>query len=283
MAGRSAVVVDRVGPGDDLQAHRRAVRPTGRPPAGRARRDVHVPRRGGPGRRLAGARVVVAARCSASTCVGVADPGLVAALGVLGQAAERPDAGQGDAALPLPGRQVVHGDLADRVPASRRPAAAGASSSSPSSTAYAVEHRLGVLGQQVVPGVGRRAARVGDGEPAAGGARSVITYSRPSPAHVRRRPRVHALLDDGQRRRRQVAAAQVGEPEVVARRGARGALTTSQRPSVETDTRSSWSCPGPPRRPARRPRRPSRPGAARPAGGTAPRRAGTTAGGSRRT
>ena len=109
---------------------------------------------------------------------------------------------------------------------------------------------------------------------AAGASRSVKTYSRPS-RPGRSEVWASSTVNLGQGRPGRVARGQVGDPHVLARRGADGA-GDDQPAAVHADAGpvDRRSCPGPRRRRARPCPVRCRPCAGRRGGGTAPRRPG---------
>jgi hypothetical protein len=109
----------------------------------------------------------------------------------------------------------VHGELADAVPGAR-----GQQQRVGQLAAVqdheALEHRLVVLGQQVVPGLVARVGGVGHREPPAGRVAVGEDVGAAVPADVQRGLRVDVLLDDGERGSCEVGRREVGDPQVVA-------------------------------------------------------------------
>jgi hypothetical protein len=109
-------------------------------------------------------------------------------------------AGHGHGAAPLAAGQVVHGDLADGVPGP-----GGQQQRWPGLPAVedgeVLQHRVGVLADQVLPAGRVGMAGVGHRQPSPGRA-GVGEYIHPAvPADMDAGPRVHALLDRAQRGR----------------------------------------------------------------------------------
>ena len=168
--------------------------------------------------------------------VGVGEPGLVAAFRARADAAHRARPRQRHRTGPRPRGQVVHADLADRVPRPQRqqlafPRAVSAVDSAvdrgPVQDRVPLEHGLRIGRNQVPPGVRARVGRVGHRQPPPGRVQVGEHVQPPVPAHPGPGPRVHAFLDraqrrDGQRGATLVGLSQVGDPQVVARFGAAG-------------------------------------------------------------
>ena len=168
-----------------------------------------------PGRQLPGGRVV-AEHDRRRGVVGVAEPRLVAALRPLGDPAGRSDPRQLEPAQPLAGGQVVHRHLAHRVPH------AGDDQHRPGQVVedrVAAQHRGGVLGEQVAPAVRPRRGRVGDAEPPARRLQVGEHVEPAVPADPGRGLRVEPDHERDKHRGRGVAGGQVGDPDVLPRRG----------------------------------------------------------------
>ena len=233
----------------------------------------------------AGPRVVVLDRRRRHV-VGVAEPRLVAALGTLDDAADRARArAAATSPVRLAGRQVVHGDLGDRVPGPGRQ----------QHRVRRARRRRGPRSRRAPPpgpaGPGRASARPSGAAGSVtqtrprGASRSVKTYRRPSrPTST---PVCASTSTWTGTQRRRVAAGDADRSAI--HRSLRGAVpsaadTTSQRPSRDTDDAEvlgRLAALAEDEHVGRRGRR--RAGAARPGGGTAPRRPGPGPAASRRT
>ncbi len=169
---------------------------------------------GGPERRLAGAGVV-ALDARRRGVVGVAEPGLVAALGTLADAADGAQPGSRHLADALAGDQVVHRDLADRVagPADEhdRPVEAV-------EDREVRQHGLVVLRDQVAPVLEPRVGRVGHADAGTRGLPVGEDVQAAVAAEVQGALGVDALLDDDQFGRGVGGRLEVRHPQVVARR-----------------------------------------------------------------
>ncbi len=183
----------------------------------------------GPHGHRPGARVVVIDG-ERRGVVGVAEPGLVAALRPLADPAGAaqpagvpggPGTGQLQPAGRRPGGQVVHGDLADRVPGpgrqQHRPAQPGTVQDGVTG-----EDRHRVLGDQVAPVLLAGLRRVGDRQPSPRRTGIGEHVQAAIPPRVQAGPGVHALLDGPQVRRGRAGCGQVGQPQVITGRGALG-------------------------------------------------------------
>ena len=232
--------------------------------------DLDAARRGGPGGHR-GIPRVEPQHHRGRRVVGVDEPRLVPALGPLAGSARGAQAGQRHLARPLAGGQVVHGDLAERVPG---PAGQQdrAVQLGPVQDGVSAQHRLGILADQVAPGGRDRAPRVGGvrhRDPAARRAVVGEHVEPPVPADPDAGLGVDPLLDHPEVGRGGIGFGQVGDPQVVARRGAprrrddqpppvpadRDAVVVGLVPALAEDEHVLV-------------RRARRPGAGRPAGGT---------------
>ena len=230
MAGRGWPGGSALGAGtDDEHADLGAVRRGERHLAGA--HVWHPDRAGrlGPEGDLAAARVVTVDHRRRGV-VGVAEPGLVpafrpgadAAGGAQPRGATRvAGTGQRQRAGPFTGGQIVHGDLADRVPGpggdQYRPSEPGAVQDG-----VVAEDRRRILADEVTPAGRLRVGRIGHRQPAPRRARIGEHVQPAVPAHVQAGPGVHALLDHLQHRLTRRGGGQVGQPDIVARRRALG-------------------------------------------------------------
>ena len=177
---------------------------------------------GGPGRcrpRVKGAREgVVAEDHRGGRVIRVAEPCLVPALGPFPDPADGPDPGQFKRGHEFPAGQVVHADLADRVPGARHDEN-GPRQFIAVEDRVAAQHRRRVLGDEVPPAVGTGRGRVGDADPAARRVQ-VGEHVQPSvPSDPRGGHRVAPHHERHEHRGGEVARRKVGDPDVFARRG----------------------------------------------------------------
>ena len=149
----------------------------------------------------------------------VAEPGLMTALGPLADPADAAQAGQRHRSRLLAGGQVVHGDLADRV--ARPPGQQeGPAQFGSVQDRVAAQHGISALADEIPPARRTRAGRIGNREPAARRVQIGVHVQAPVPADPQAGPGVDALLHHPQLGRGLVGCGQVGQPQVVARRGA---------------------------------------------------------------
>ncbi len=205
-------------PGDDQHPHRGPVRGlVGNLPridvgnVDGARRPLPQPDPAGAG--------VVAVDGHRRGVVGVGEPRLVPALGPLAQPADGAEAGQRDAAQPLAGGQVVHADLANGVPGPGRQQH-GPAKLVAVQDRVAGQDSLRILRDLLAPAAESRLGRVGGQQPAARRVPVGEDVQHAVPAGPGRGLRIDVLLQHAQVGRGFPGGRQVGEPEVVARRGA---------------------------------------------------------------
>jgi len=185
-----------------------------------------------PEHHVVGARVVPVDR-GRRRVVGVGEPRFRAAFGAGGDAAHRPEAGQGKVPDPLPGGEVVHTEFTERVPLPP-----GEEHRSVQFRAVEdripAEDRVRVAGDQGLPVVRGGRGRVGHAQPSP---RRVQVGEEVQPAvaaHMREGFSVHTGLDLGEARRFRGGHGEVRDPRVVAGRGARRS-GERQPPAVAAD------------------------------------------------
>ncbi len=217
-SGRDGVGGALIARGDDEHAHLGAVSRGVGDLAGGHGGDVHGPGRRGPEAGRPRPRVIVLDG-RGRRVVGVAEPCLVPTLGSLDDAADGAEPGQRHLSEPGARGQVVDRHLGDRMPGPRREQHRGGQLAAVQDC-VAVEHGDRVLGQQRPPTVGSERVRGRDAETAPRGVEVGEDQHPAVPADLQPGLGVDIDLDGAQIGSLQRRGRQVGEEEIVARRGA---------------------------------------------------------------